>query len=647
MKVIIRMGNSGNGVPVFLAAGHTQDLDRPFGATWDADRHVWMYPAYYPVATKVIADFQVLATRLDLEFSQTAQDYIASLDEIERKYKNRVLPDAFSFITDPYAHQIEALCHAFYYLRSAVFLDPGLGKSKIAIDLLRLQHFLGERAPTLILGPLVTVKNWGKEIDKHSGKQLRWTALLGTKKEKTAAVDRAAAGEVDILLLTYDTARNFVDAIYDNVPYRTIVADESHLIAKWEAARSKAAHELGQKALRKTIMTGTPTLGSPLDLYGQFRFLGDHFMPESMVAYKRRFVEMAGPNSHTVIGYKNLDILNARTLFVSLRRKKSECLDLPEQTLVDVEYDLSRHQAVIYNQLVSEMAIDIELLVAQLGGMTTDQLPPATELPHRAALLNKLLQISSGFLIKNNNAKTLCNDAEVGGCRYLLDCVANGISPYTDRCKVAPEPLPDTVTLFDENPKLDALVELLDTLLIDPPNKVIVWCYYQWELNLVEAQLISQGTSYVRVDGKTGARLQDKVDRFNDDPTVRVYLAQISTGVGITLNAAQYMVYFALTYSLGPWLQSLDRNYRIGQTKNVTVYRLLGRNTIEPAIMRLLDNKVGVDHLLTQRLSCVVCQHSLKCIAEGISLFDPGCVYPRSIVRPVAKAQLIQIRERP
>jgi len=646
VKVIIRMGTSSNGVPVFLAAGHLKDLDRPFGATWDADRHVWMYPAYYPAALKVVDDLKVLAQRMAVEFSPTAQDYITSLDEIERKYKDRILPGGFTFITNPFAHQVESLCHAFYFLRSALFLDPGLGKSKIAIDLLRLQHFLGERQPAVILGPLVTVKNWGKEIDKHSGKQLRWTALLGTKKEKTAAVDRAAAGEVDILLLTYDTARNFVDAIVDNVPYRTVIGDESHLIAKWESARTKAAHELGQKATRKVIMTGTPTLGSPLDLYGQFRFLGDHFMPESMVAYKRRFVEMAGPNSHVVLGYKNLDILNARTLFVSLRRKKSECLDLPEQTFVDIEYELSRHQAVIYNQLVSEMALDIELLIAQLGGTAHDQLPPAAELPHRAVMLTKLLQISSGFLIKNNNPKTLCNDVEMGGCRHLLDCVANGVSPYTDRCKVAPEPLPDTVTLFDENPKLDALVELLDTLLIDPPNKVIVWCYYQWELNLVEAQLVSQGTSYVRVDGKTGSRIQDLADRFNEDPSVRVYLAQVSTGVGITLNAAQYMVYFSLTYSLGAYLQSLDRNYRIGQTKNVTVYRLLGRNTVEPAIMRLLDNKVDVDRLLTQRLSCVVCVHSLRCIAEGVSLFDPACVYPRSVARPVAKAQLIQIRER-
>lgn len=646
MSVIIRMGNSSNGVPVFMAAGHSQDLDRPFGATWDDQRHVWMYPAYYPAARKVIADFDVLATRLKIEFSDTARQYIQELDETERQYRERELPTAFDFVTNPYAHQIESLCHVFYYLRSALFLDPGLGKSKIAIDLLRLLHFLGERSPAVILGPLVTVKNWGKEIDKHSAKQLRWAALLGTKKEKTAAIDLAASGQVDVLLLTYDTARNFVDAIVDNVTYATVIADESHLIAKWKSERTKAAHELGQKATRKTIMTGTPTLGSPEDLYGQFRFLGDHFMPESMVAYRRRFVELAGPNSHVVLGYKNLDILNARTLFVSLRRKKAECLDLPEQTFVDIEYDLSRHQAVIYNQFVAELKLDVELLVAQLGGAAHDQLPPETELPHRAALLNKCLQINSGFLIKNNNTKELCNTCEPGGCRYVLDCVANGISPYTDRCRVAPEPLPDTITIFDENPKLDTLMELLDSLLIDPPNKVIIWCYYQWELNLVEAQLLHTNRTYVRVDGKTGDRIQGLVDAFNEDPGIRVYLAQISTGVGITLNAAQYMVYFSLTYSLGAYLQSLDRNYRIGQTKNVTVYRLLGRNTIEHAIVRLLDNKVEVDRLLTQRLSCVICPNNITCMAQGISLFDPGCVYPRSMVRPVAKAQLIQIRER-
>src|SRR5579885_3692747 len=116
-------------------------------------------------------------------------------------------------------------------------------------------------------------------------------------------------------------------------------------------------------------------------------------MPESYIGFKNKFVRTAGPNSRAILGFKNLDVLNARTLFVAIRRTKEECLDLPERLPpVDVEYALSRHQAVIYNQLVAEMKLDLELLIAQLGGAVGDRLPPETEVPHRAVLLNKLLQ---------------------------------------------------------------------------------------------------------------------------------------------------------------------------------------------------------------------------------------------------------------
>ena len=953
MKITVRMGVAGNGVPAFIIAETRRDLERPFGASWDGSRHLWMYPAYYPASRKVLADFSTLSRRADdpinFEFSESALQYIQKLDETERRYQARELPEGFSFVTKPFEHQVLGLAHVFYFLRSALFYDPGLGKSKIAIDLIRLQHYLGKKSPTLVLGPLVTVRNWGAEIDRHSGGELRWGAMLGTPKEKTAVVERAAAGEFDVLILTYDTASRYVDMISQKVDYKTVIADEcfpartlvltdqgdvpietvaerpadyrvltgearwqrvtrgykrplkrrlvrvrhtqgsfvctenhrvwteeegyveaislsgktlcvvrenvlvsqqreegsrsstflqsqlfgtladagpetardsapsceedarrgamegrscgpmafvhshvseqshvdarghgknarqenrsdilgarrqwatdstaieiscgvgladgsshrdsggqgpvrfaadvlqsgsgecteenryrgrwsdaqnqemevlgppqdggfgssrvdrveilesgsyggfaegyaadsfvydleveedhnyfaegvlvsnSHLIKTWTSARTRAAYELGQKAVRKVIMTGTPTLGNPLDLYGQFKFLADAFVPEGYVAFKRRYLETRGPNSHVVIGYKNLDVLNARTQFVSLRKTKEECLDLPERTIIDLEYDLSRHQKAVYNQMVAEMKIDLDLLLAQLGGTATDALPPETALPHRAAMLQKLLQICSGFLITNPDTK-LCDTTEVGGCRYLMQCVAARITPYTPGCKVAPEEPPDIVTVFDENPKLAALLELLDTILANPSNKVIVWAYFSRELDFLEEKIKALGVQVTRVDGKTGQRIQGLVDTFNSDPEQRVYLAQVSTGVGITVNSATYTIYYSLPYSLGSYLQSIDRNYRIGQKNAVTVYRLLGKQTIEPSIVKLLDNKIDVDQVLTQKLNCIVCPRALACIADNVSLFDPDCIHKRNMARPVTKAMRV------
>jgi SNF2 family DNA or RNA helicase len=647
MNVLVRLGHASNGVPVFTIAQQSPEFARPFGATWNGTDRMWMYPAYLPAARAVLADFEQAFDRtIQLEYSEAVQTYIKGIGETERRYRERALPDGFDYVTKPYDHQVEGLCHAYYYLRSALFYSPGLGKSKIVIDLLRLLAFQGRTSPTIILGPLVTMLNWGRQIDEHAGGQFRWGAVLGTPKKKREVIEATARGEFDILLVTYDTARNFVDLIHEEIPYRTVVADESHRIKTWGTGVTRAAHEIGQKASRKIIMTGTPTLGSPLDLYGQYRFLGDCFMPEAYFKYRRKFVDYAGPNSYVVLGYKNLDILNARTRFLALRKSKEECLDLPPQTLVDVEFELSKHQSVIYNQLVEELGTDVRSLIDHLGGAAaiTDALPPDSVLPHVATLLNKLLQVSSGFLITNETL-ALCDTCEEGGCEHRFACVPNGIKPGTPDCVVAPARLPDHLTVFDKNPKLEALMELLDGILVDAPNKAIVWGYYRYELDLIEERLKKLKIGYVRVDGRTGSKIQSLADRFDTDPDVRVYLAQVSTGVGITLNAAAYMVYFSLTYSLGAYLQSMDRNYRIGQTKNVTVWRLLGKQTVDPAIVRLLDNKVDVDKVLATQIACMLCDRSITCLAEGVALFDKGCKHKRTMARPVLKAQLVTVKE--
>lgn len=602
MRIEVRMASSGNGMPVFTIAERGSDMGRPFGATWDGVRGFWMYPAFFPVADKVLADFHVLERAHTVAFSEATKARIALLQATAQAYAERQLPEGFTYITPPYEHQVFGLCHAFYMPRSALFFDPGLGKSKIAIDYLRLLRHLGDKMMAVILGPLFTVRNWGKEIDKHSGGALRWGAVLGTVKQKMKVIDEAAEGKYDALLMTYDTTRNYVDKIVTKVPYGLVVADESQLIKDWRSARSKAAYMVAQKAGRRLLMTGTPTLGSPMDLYGQFKFLGDYFMPENWMQYRQRYFEVAPHNKHLVLGYKNLDILNARTTFISVRRTKAECLDLPPQVVVDVDVTLSREQTAVYNQLIAEMGLSKEVLADYLS-RAADGDASATAylaLPHVATLLIKLLQVSAGFLITPTADLALCDHpTSEEPCPRMFECVASSIKPYTPRCVVVQERPPDDVRLFDENAKLDALTELLDSILGNPEDKVIIWCYFIAEMDLVSAMLEKKGIGYVRVDGRAGAGVQSLVDRFNEDPSIRVYLGQVSTGVGITLNAANYTIYASLTFSLGSYHQSMDRNYRIGQERKVTVYRLLGVGTIEPFMIRLLKNKVDVDTALT------------------------------------------------
>lgn len=645
LQMDVRVGRAGNNTPVFLASGNHQTFGRIFGAAWDHDRSLWMYPAFYPASTKVISDMEVLARDVQVTWSDIALQHRAALEKVAQDLAARALPPTFPFVTKPYQHQIDGLCHVFYNMRAALFYDPGLGKSKIAIDLMRLLRHRGVRANTLVLGPKVTIQNWGREIDFHSGRQLRWDAITGTKDEKRAAIRRIENETPDVILATYDTARSLVDLMVSALSYETLVCDEAHLVKSWKSERTKATWEIAQKASRRVNMTGSPTQGSPLDLYGQYKILGDCFMPEDYFAYQKRFCETPDNHSRIVIGYKNLDILNARTTFLSTRRTKAECLDLPERTIVDIEYSLTPVQMGIHNQIVHEMKLDPELLADQLGldPGARARMPPRARMPHRAAALSKLLQVASGFIIKNESDPSYCDYIEPGGCRHLETCVENRIRPRTRHCVVDPTPLPDVITTLDNNPKLDALEELIDNITHDAPDaKTIVWGVFTRELDIIQERLTARGIKHVRVDGDT-KDVQACIDAFNDDPSVLVYLAMASTGVGITLNVASYMIYYSIPYSLTVWTQSLDRNHRIGQTKNVTVYRLLGRGTPEPAIAALLDNKIDVDNVLTKKIDCLVCPEALRCQAQGIEPFDPTCIYPKKVARPVIRAKALVV----
>lgn len=639
MNLEIRVGAAGNGTPVFMATGSHPALGRPFGAVFDSGRRLWMYPAFYPASKKVLADLDVMSKDFHITFSDVARRHVQGLKHVEESVANRALPVGFEYVTQPYDHQILGLCHAWWMLRAAMFYDPGLGKSKIAIDLIRLMRHVGQRGTVLILGPLVTVTNWGREIDRHSGGQLRWVILHGPPKERLDILTSIEATPPDVVLLTYDVARVMSVDLVRRVPYEAVICDESHLVKSWDSGRTISTYDIAQKASRRVLMTGSPTQGDPRDTYGQYKILGDCFMPEDYSQFKRKFLVTPSPRSHAVTGFKNLDVLNSRVTFLSLRKTKEECLDLPEQVVVDVPYSLSRTQKVLHNQLVEQMEVDPDVLAILMFGRQAT-LPPASRMPHRAAMLLKLLQIASGFLITNPIDDAFCDQAEPGGCRHLEACVEARVRPHTPRCLVDSSRLPDVLTVFDENPKLDATEELLETILVNPTNKTIIWCSFENELNIVSAMLDRRGWGHVRVDGSNSREAQGLIDQFTVDDGIRVYLAQVSTGVGVTINAASYMIYYALPFSLIVYEQSKDRNYRIGQTRKVTVYRMQGQGTPEPAIARLLDVKIDVDDALTRRTDCMCCEYNPTCIPAGVHPFDVGCsVYKRTIDRPVTRAR--------
>jgi SNF2 family DNA or RNA helicase len=620
--------------PIFTLRLDKPALKDSYGASYYGPAKEWRFPAFYPVHQIVISDLKKLVPTLTL--SEEAQAHVTALSVPAK------VPNEFSYVTTPYQHQVEGLEHLYQNYRAGLFYSPGLGKCKITIDLQRLTS-----DKMLVICPRIMLHTWIAEFKKH-GNLCDVVILDGYSPQKKRKVIEAAVHNAPtVCLTTYGIASRYASEIV-KIPYSCIVADESHQLKSRFSKRSQAVMSLGNRAYRRILLSGTPSLGSPFDMYGQLRFLGKYFCAEDWWKFRRLFGvfpkwEKDERVPKMLLGFKNLDLMNKRVNLVCIRKTKEECLDLPDQVIIDHEFGLSGAQKKVYNNLITDRCDAVGSSVRErieensLGHLDGVKLPPHVIVDEQISLLNKLDQLASGFVYKTVQNPRLCD-----GCPHIQECVKKGIRAYTTKCRIT-KVLPSVIERQSKNARLEACEGLMDIILKDEQNKVIIWANYTVELDDVEDLVKGLKLGYVRVQGGlTPDEVSASMSRFNTEPSCRVYIGQVSTGVGITLNAANYTIYYNLPWNLEHYQQSLDRNYRIGQNRKVTVYRLIARYTLDPSKAAALDQKMDFSTLVTMRSVCATCsEFSQRCAKYKIQVYDPECIYDRTMLRSIAEVRLI------
>jgi len=597
------------GTPVFVVPAIGNHLKQVFGGVYSRKQALWFFPAFHPYCNDVVHDFSIVAP--NMVFSDEALAHIESVKTVAARSDDEVLSD-FSYVTKPFEHQKEALAFAVQHIRCGLLYDMGLGKTKVVVDLIRYT-----KSRALVLAPVVGLGTWQVEAKKHSGGELRVVCMRGTPKKKVAAIEEAK--DADVLVVGYDTAKRYHDMILNDFPYDMIVADESHQLRSPSSDRTKHAIALASKAARRLILSGTPSLGNPMHLFGQLSFLGKHIpAPSQWIFQKRHLIRGKGSNKKIVVGFKNLDMLNDKLHRVAIRKEKHECssIDLPARTITDILFEPSAEQKKIYNAMVAGALIELS------NGVIFE--------PNMAAVvIQKMLQVLSGFIIEPD--PPVCDD-----CFHVAECVLNKISPFTALCIEHPKRPVRKTQRLKSNPKLVHLIDLLDSILVNDKNKVIIWCYFTEELNIVQEHLESQDIEFIRVDGSNSSRAQELAAEFNEG-SARVWLAQVATGIAITLNAAAYMIYFGLTYHLDAYLQSMDRNFRIGQEQPTFVYRLTAEGSVLEFVATALAAKQNIANTLATKIECVLCERGVVCAKENVEPFDKGCIHKSKVSRTVTR----------
>lgn len=463
------------------------------------------------------------------------------------------------------------------------------------------------------------------DVDERSsirGKMRRRAKKIGVELTDYARMLKPkpiAAAEHDVVIISHSILWNDRELITKYVQADAVVVDESHAFRSKSSDRSKALLQIARQAKRRHMLSGTPTLGDPMHLFVQLYILAP-WLTDTWYKYRKRYVVLKptkmGPRTFDMpVGYKNMSLLNEVVNEVAIRKKAADCLDLPPVRIIDYPVEVGPKTKEVYNDFVRNWG--------------TEMGDRKMRVAHAADRLTKLFQTLSGFFIDSGKNYELCN-----GCPELLRCAAHNINPYTPECKVVQAEPPKETVRLGETHRRDACLDLVDSVMAEPSNKIIIWCAYTEELDMIEEGFINHNKQagkddqwgYVRVDGRT----KDKVaaeDAFQNDDNCRIYLGQIATGIGITLTAANYMMYYSVTFDLEHYEQSSKRADRIGQTRPLTIYHFITPGSVNEYIFRSLRKKVDISATLTDHIRCATCDRSEACAAANIKPFDDDCVY--------------------
>jgi SNF2 family DNA or RNA helicase len=455
-------------------------------------------------------------------------------------------------------HQAEAIARAKKLDYFGLFFEPGCGKSRTTIEILRDHYRTTTRIqPTFIICPKVVKGNWKSEILKYSKIKEENIIILETN-EKKRIKQITEADPHNIFIMNYEALikDETLEALQNAAAGKNavLIVDESQRCKTYNSQRTKSVIKLSHFCKRRFILSGTPILNSLEDIWSQFYIL-DHgktfgikkffFMRDYFYAHTRRmgmrsFVEHIPMKDAEERVKANIQEC---TMFV----EKSTCLSLPPLVKKTIEVEMSKEQAEHYKAMKDD-------LVTTLSTSAGDKYSIA-EIALTKAL--RLQQIVSGFIRVNAD-----EDFEDGASFKIK-----------------------------ENPRLDALKEILSDLA--PAHKVIVWAVFKQNYADIIEVCKSLDLEFAEIHGSV-KNTQAEIDRFRNSPTCRVMIAHPGAGgTGINLIEASYMIYYSRGFNYEFDVQSEARNHRGGSEMHEKITRidLVSPGTIDELVLKSLASK--------------------------------------------------------
>ncbi|KAB8264041.1 SNF2 family N-terminal domain-containing protein [Aspergillus pseudonomiae] len=526
--------------------------------------------------------------------------------------------------------------------------DMGLGKTIQIISLILANS--APRTPdssksTLIVAPVGVMSNWKNQIQDHTHSESAPRVLVyhGTGKKEAANLDQydVVVTSYGALAMEYNPAAKVPpkNGIF-SVHWRRIVLDEGHTIRNPRSKGALAACNL--RADSRWTLTGTPIVNSLKDLYSQIRFLRLSGGLEDMTVFTSVLIRplmSEDPNARL--------LLQALMSTICLRRRKDMefvNLRLPPLTSRVLRIKFHTHEQEKYDMFQSEargMLLDfkskdkssttyshlLEVIlrlrqVCNHWALCKDRVEKLAQLleenkvvpltPENIKALQDMLRIQ----IESQETCPICLDTleqpVITACAHAFckGCIEQVIERQ-HKCPMCRAEINDTSTLVapavemgestetvvadPDNPssKIEALIKILTAQGQASNTKTVVFSQWTSFLNLIEPHLNRYGIGFARIDGKMSSLARDNSTyRFSHDPNCKVLLASLSVcSVGLNLVAANQAILADSWWAPAIEDQAVDRVYRLGQTRETTVWRLVMEDSIEDRVLAIQETK--------------------------------------------------------
>lgn len=518
-----------------------------------------------------------------------------------------------------FAHQREGLRRLVQQRGvGALLMDPGLGKTATVVDYLGLlAHKSGDEVRVLVVAPLAAVDTWVTQLDTFLGPSVNyWAEVLGGsilqraealasrggnpfKRSQSGKVPRRAphsrglwvdkaqmlrtrGADVEnpqtpaqlprgprlvLEVVNIDTlsrrtqhrSRTVADLLLEAVERydpHVVVCDELHMIKSPSSNTSRLMGRIAKVAPRRIGLTGTVMPTSPLDVFGQWRFIdpyafGVRGKAASYTNFLHRFAQMGGFMGREVVGFRNLDELQDIMGKLAMVARKEDALDLPPTTDVVIPVNLSPAEVKAYAEMKKGLATTLA---------TGDTATATTMLVQGL----RLRQITAGHLKADDGVVTTVGTSKADTIRSLVH----------------------------------------DTL--GEEKRLVIFALYRAEMEQLATSLARKGTEVMVIDGSTPnhERIEMRKRFGSDDPARIVMVAQVRT-MSLAVNelvTASHAIFATLSQQRDHYVQARDRLNRIGQERPVTFWHAVAPGTVDEVVLTAHRDRTSLEEAVLRHV---------------------------------------------